>query len=137
MTRCQPLCPGTDGRTVDRDSHVEHTAHGSCSKDIAVIDTRVLIVDDEPDMLALLRTIIDLTNEGLSVAAEAADGDEALRRWREERPEVVVLDQQMPGLSGIETAERMLMEDPTQVIVLYTAYPDAALTAAAERLGVR
>jgi DNA-binding NarL/FixJ family response regulator len=102
-----------------------------------VTDTRVLIVDDDEDMRALLSSLIYLTNEGLSVVAEAADADEALRRWREEQPEVVVLDQQMPGMSGIETAERMLIENPTQTILLFTAYPDAALLAAADRIGVR
>lgn len=85
---------------------------------------RVLIVDDEDDMRALLREMIQIANEGLSVAGEAVDGDEALRRWREDRPDVVLLDQRMPGLSGLETAERMLQESPNQAVVLFTAYLD-------------
>ena len=98
---------------------------------------RVLIVDDEDDMRALLRNLIELANEGLSVAGEAADGDEALERWREEQPDVVLLDQRMPGLSGLETAARILREDPAQLVILFTAYLDEAITSAAERLGVR
>jgi CheY-like chemotaxis protein len=98
---------------------------------------RVLIVDDEDDMRALLREMIQLANEGLSVAGEAVDGDEALRRWREERPDVVLLDQRMPGLSGLETAERMLLESPNQVVVLFTAYLDAQVERAAQAIGVR
>jgi CheY-like chemotaxis protein len=98
---------------------------------------RVLIVDDEDDMRALLREMIQLANEGLSVAGEAVDGDEALRRWREERPDVVLLDQRMPGLSGLETAERMLLESPNQVVVLFTAYLDAQVEQAAQAIGVR
>ena len=98
---------------------------------------RVLIVDDEEDMRVLLRNLIELADEGLSVAGEAATGEEALERWREARPEVVLLDQRMPGLSGLATAERMLAEDPEQAIVLFTAYLDPAIERIAARLGVR
>ena len=98
---------------------------------------RVLIVDDEDDMRALLRNLIEIANDGLSVAAEAADGDQALRCWREAEPDVVVLDQRMPGLSGLETAERILAELPSQMIVLFTAYADEKVKAAADRIGVR
>lgn len=98
---------------------------------------RVLIVDDEDDMRALLREMITIANDGLSVAGEAVDGDEALRRWREDRPDVVLLDQRMPGLSGLETAERMLSESPNQAVVLFTAYLDSDIQQAAENVGVR
>ena len=96
-----------------------------------------MIVDDEDDMRALLRNLIEIANDGLSVAAEAADGDQALRCWREAEPDVVVLDQRMPGLSGLETAERILAELPSQMIVLFTAYADEKVKAAADRIGVR
>src|SRR4051812_30900540 len=72
---------------------------------------RVLIVDDEDDMRALIRSHIEIANHGLSVAGVASDGDEALRRWRQDRPDVVLLDQRMPGLSGLETAEVILREE--------------------------
>ena len=98
---------------------------------------RVLIVDDEDDMRTLLREMITIANDGLSVAGEAVDGDEALRRWREDRPDVVLLDQRMPGLSGLETAERMLSESPNQAVVLFTAYLDPDIKQAAENVGIR
>ncbi len=98
---------------------------------------RVLIVDDEDDMRSLLRNMIEIANDGLSVAGEAADGDQALRFWREAQPDVVVLDQRMPGLTGLETAARMLAETPSQMIVLFTAFADEAVKAAADRIGVR
>jgi len=102
-----------------------------------VANIRVLIVDDEDDMRALLRNAIELANEGLVIAGEAADGAEALERYREEQPEIVLLDHRMPGLSGLATAERILAETPTQTIVLFTAYMDDAIKRAAERMGVR
>ena len=98
---------------------------------------RVLIVDDEDDMRSLLRILIEMANGGLSVAGEAADGQEALDRWREEQPDVVLMDQRMPGPSGLDTAERILAERPTQSIILFSAYLDEAITTAAEGIGVR
>ncbi|HMC67934.1 MAG TPA: response regulator transcription factor [Mycobacteriales bacterium] len=98
---------------------------------------RVLIVDDEDDMRALLRELIQLANDGLSVAAEATDGDDALRKWREDRPDVVLMDQRMPGLTGLEAAERMLSESPGQAVVLFTAHLDAEVRQTAEALGIR
>jgi DNA-binding NarL/FixJ family response regulator len=97
----------------------------------------VLIVDDEEDMRVLLRNLITLANDGMSVAAEAGDGEEAIHRWREDRPEIVLLDQRMPGLTGLATAERILAEDPDQAVVLFTAFLDPDVAASAERLGVR
>ena len=98
---------------------------------------RVLIVDDEEDMRALLRNLITLANEGLSVVGEAANGSDALERWREARPEVVLLDQRMPGLTGLETAKAILREDPTQTIVIFTAFLDPEVKIAADEAGVR
>ena len=100
-------------------------------------EVRVLIVDDEEDMRALVRNLITLANDRLSVAGEASSGAEAVNVWREVRPEVVLLDQRMPGLSGLETAKAILREDPTQMIVLFSAYMDADMTSAADELGVR
>jgi DNA-binding NarL/FixJ family response regulator len=98
--------------------------------------TRALIVDDEDDMRFLVRAVIEAANHGLAVSGEAADGTSALERWREQRPEVVVLDQRMPGLTGLQVAERMLAEEPEQRIILFSAYLDPETTAEAERLGV-
>jgi DNA-binding NarL/FixJ family response regulator len=98
---------------------------------------RVLIVDDEDDMRALARATIEMANHGLAVAAEAIDAEEAMDRWRDKRPEVVVLDQRMPGVTGLDIARQILAEDPAQVIVLYTAYLDERLRQAAKRVGIR
>ena len=100
-------------------------------------ELRVLIVDDEDDMRALARATIEMANHGLSVLAEAGDADEGLDRWRAQQPEVVVLDQRMPGRTGLDLAEQILEEDPSQVIVLYSAYMDERLRAAAKRVGIR
>ena len=102
-----------------------------------VSEMRVLIVDDEDDMRALVRATIEIANEGLRVAGEASDGETAVSIVREEHPEVVVLDQRMPGVSGLETARRILSEHPDQAIVLFSSYLDRDVLLTAERLGIR
>jgi YesN/AraC family two-component response regulator len=96
-----------------------------------------LIVDDEEDVRSLVRLVVEAANEGLVVSGEAADGDEALERWREDRPVAVILDQRMPGMSGLEVAEHMLAENPNQHIILFSAFLDRSTRDAARRLGVR
>jgi DNA-binding NarL/FixJ family response regulator len=100
-------------------------------------DLQVLIADDEDDMRALVRATIELADARLHVTDEAVDGEDAVAKWRERRPDVIVMDQRMPHTSGLEAARRILAEDPRQAVVVLTAFPDKHVQAAAERLGVR
>ena len=95
----------------------------------------LLIVDDEPDIRFLLRCMAEQAE--WYVAGEAASGQEALDCYWQLKPDVIVLDHRMPGLSGLETAERILAEHPYQAIVLFTAFRDPALERAARALNVR
>jgi YesN/AraC family two-component response regulator len=103
--------------------------------------TTFLIVDDELDMRMLLRVIIDLANRGWSIVGEAADGLEAVRAWRAlngpPAPHVIVLDNRMPELTGLEAAAEILAERPEQHIVLYSAFLDDTVRREAARIGVR
>ena len=95
----------------------------------------VLIVDDEPDIRFLLRCMAEPA--GWYVAGEAASGQEALDCYWDLKPDVIVLDHRMPGLSGLETAERILTEHPEQAIVLFSAFADPVLDRTAAALNVR
>lgn len=95
----------------------------------------VLIVDDEPDIRFLVRRLVEEAD--WRVAGEASSGEEAVARWRELRPDIIVLDQRMPGLTGLEAAERILAEDGAQRIVLFTMMKDEVLDRLAAALGVR
>ena len=98
---------------------------------------RALVVDDDSDMRALVQATIRRANEGLAVAAEASTGEEGLDLWREHRPDIVVLDQRMPGITGLDVAEQILSEEPDQPIILFSAYLDDDLRQASSRLGIR
>lgn len=99
--------------------------------------TKTLIVDDEEDMRVLLRAVITSANRGLRVACEATDGKEAVQRWRECNPDIVIIDHRMPEMTGLAAAEQILAERPSQRIVLFSAFIDDDLTAAANRVGIR
>ena len=100
-------------------------------------DIRVLIVDDEEDIRLVMRVGIDLANDDLVVVGEAADGQRALELADELDPTIVVIDQRMPGLSGIETAARLLERRPGQRMMLCSAFLDDRLRAEATAAGLR
>src|SRR6266550_1870043 len=91
----------------------------------------VLVVDDDADIRFVVRRMIEKMEGDAPVVHEASTGDEAIDMWRALRPDVIVLDQRMPGLSGLETAARILAEQPAQPIILFTAYRDDLEEAAA------
>jgi DNA-binding NarL/FixJ family response regulator len=95
-----------------------------------------LLVDDEPDIRLVMRLAIEMHDEGLVVAGEAEDGEQAVRAARELSPSVVVMDLRMPHLDGLSAAARILADNPGQLIVLCTAYLDSTLRRQALDLGV-
>ena len=100
--------------------------------------TTILVVDDDEDMRFLARSVLE--GSGISVAGEAADGHEALAKLAEldppPVPTVVLLDNQMPGPTGLEVAEQILRDHPDQLIVLFSAYLDDDIVRRATELGV-
>jgi DNA-binding response OmpR family regulator len=78
---------------------------------------RILVVEDEPQISNFLR--VGLGYEGFSVAV-AEDGHEALAELKRFKPQLVILDLMLPGISGMELAERM-RADPDLMIIILTA----------------
>jgi DNA-binding response OmpR family regulator len=78
-------------------------------------DRRILVVDDDSDIRGLLRELLD--RRGFAVT-EARDGQEALRRFFEDRPDLVVLDVAMPGLDGWATLDRIRELSDVPVVML-------------------
>lgn len=84
----------------------------------------VLIVDDVPVVREALRWLIE-DEADLRVIGEAGDGLEAIHRAAELRPEVVILDVELPGLDGYEVARRLKGMTPPPAIVFLTVHSDA------------
>ena len=81
--------------------------------------TRVMVVDDHPMWRdAVVR---DLGAAGHEVVATAADGGEAVRRAPAARPEVVVLDLQLPVMSGVEVTRALVAADPSVRVLVLSA----------------
>ena len=76
---------------------------------------KVLIVDDEPQIRRVLRTT--LASHGYTVV-EARSGDEALEEIRHERPDLILLDVNMPGRSGLETCSEIRTASDVPIIML-------------------
>ena len=85
--------------------------------------TSVLIVDDHPSFRATARALLQA--EGYDVVGEAEDGVTAIRAVRELRPDVVLLDVQLPDFDGFEVAARLTGNGDAPAIVL-TSSRDAA-----------
>jgi DNA-binding NarL/FixJ family response regulator len=96
---------------------------------------RVLVADDHAVLRAGLKMLIG-GQPDMEVVAEAGDGEEALRRAKDTRPDVAIMDMTMPGAGGIQAIERLRAACPgTRVLVLtmhdVPAYLRAALAAGA------
>ncbi|MGY1601961.1 response regulator [Geodermatophilus sp. SYSU D00815] len=90
---------------------------------------RAVVADDHPVFRQGLRVLLE--DLGVDVVAEAADGEEAVAAVRRERPDVVLMDLQMPRLTGIEATRQLVAADPdVRVLVLTMVADDDAVFAA-------
>ncbi len=96
---------------------------------------RVLIVDDALFMRNLLRDIF--LGAGWEIAGEAADGQEALEKYRELQPDLVTMDIVMPQRSGIEALQDIMVEDSEAVIVMCSALGQESMVMEAIQNGAK
>jgi DNA-binding NarL/FixJ family response regulator len=104
-------------------------------KGAKVAGQRILIVDDNPQVRRELRTLLPLAGD-LEVVGEAADGAEAIRLAEVLRPDVILLDLQMPVLDGYAAARRIKGHRPACRVVALTVHDDETTRQKASQAGV-
>ena len=82
---------------------------------------RILIADDDPGMRTVMRKLAERA-EGYELVGEAGDGERLLELHEETRPDVVLMDVEMPGMTGIECAKVIQDRNPRTVLVFATAH---------------
>ncbi|HEV2545356.1 MAG TPA: response regulator transcription factor [Methylobacterium sp.] len=97
---------------------------------------RVVLADDHPVVLAGIRALLNADPE-VELVGEATDGGEALPMIRAVAPDVAVVDVSMPGLNGLELAERVKGECPGTRVLVLTVHEDAAYVQPLMRAGAR
>lgn len=97
---------------------------------------RVLVADDEPLALKSICSIIDRRSKDYHVVATAENGQEALQKVREIRPDLIISDIKMPLLSGVDLASMVKGEFPEICFILVSGYQDFEYAQSAIRSGV-
>jgi two-component system, NarL family, response regulator DegU len=86
---------------------------------------RLMLVDDHSVLRQGMRRTFE--EEGYDVVAEAGDGNEAIRLAAQLRPDVIVMDVTMPGMTGVEATKRICEANPEQRIVMLTMHVDQSV----------
>jgi DNA-binding NarL/FixJ family response regulator len=97
---------------------------------------RILAADDHPLLRGGIAALVN-GEPDMKLVAEASNGDEALEKFRSYRPDVTLLDLQMPCLNGIEALSRIVGEFPSARIIVLTTFKGDAQVMSALRAGAR
>ncbi len=97
---------------------------------------RILSVDDHPLLRKGIATLVNAESD-MKLVAEASNGEEAIEQFRSYRPDVTLMDIQMPGLNGIETINQIQKEFPNARIIILTTYTGDAQVVRALKAGAR
>jgi two-component system nitrate/nitrite response regulator NarL len=96
----------------------------------------VLLIDDHTLFRSGIRSLLQRYPE-FSVVGEAADGVEGIKRAKQMQPDVVLLDLNMPGISGLQTLQLMLQDCPNTAVIMLTVSEDAEDLGVALQSGAR
>jgi DNA-binding NarL/FixJ family response regulator len=96
----------------------------------------ILLADDHKQVRKALRATLE-DCEGWHVCGEAGDGCEAVRLAFELKPDVAILDYEMPGLNGVEATRQIKKVLPDMEVLILTMYDSDALRASASEAGAR
>lgn len=85
----------------------------------------VLLVDDQTPFLVAMRAVVEATG-GFTVVGEASSGEESLIMAADVRPDLVLMDVNLPGIDGMEATRRLQELDSPPVVVLLSTYDEEA-----------
>jgi DNA-binding NarL/FixJ family response regulator len=100
------------------------------------VTVTVLVVDDQLPFRLAARAVVRRA-DGFELVGEAASGEEAVSMVAELRPELVLMDINMPGINGIEAARQVMVTAPSTVVFLCSTYQLADLPPDATTSGAR
>lgn len=96
---------------------------------------RIVLADDHAVVRLGFRLLLE--GAGAEVVGEAGSGEEAIRRYGETAPDVLVMDVSMPGIGGLVALERLRATHPEARVLMLSAHNDAVVPVRALRLGAR
>lgn len=97
---------------------------------------RIVIIDDDKLVALSLKTILESTGK-VEILAIGNSGEEAIELYREYRPEVMLMDIRMNGMSGLEAGEKILSTDSDAKILYLTTFSDDEYIVRAINLGAK
>ena len=96
---------------------------------------RILLVDDAQFMRMMLKNI--LTTNGYEVAGECENGLQAIAKYKELKPDLVLMDMIMPEMGGIDAVKELVKADPNARVVMCSAMGQQALVVEAIQVGAK
>jgi DNA-binding NarL/FixJ family response regulator len=97
---------------------------------------RVVLADDHPIVREGYRRLLERAG-GIEVVAEVEDGESAYRAFCELAPDVLVIDINLPGVSGIEATRRVLAREPAAKVLVFSMHEDVVFASRALQAGAR
>jgi CheY-like chemotaxis protein len=101
------------------------------------MSSRILIADDSSSMRGVLKKLLESHSDRWKVCAEAADGLDAVQKAVESKPDLVIIDLQMPFLDGLSASVRIADFLPKVPILMNTIYKSEYVDLEARKAGVR
>ena len=103
--------------------------------EVCIVANRILIVDDAAFMRMMIKDI--LTKNGFEVVGEAADGIQAVEKYKEVNPDLVTMDITMPEMDGITSLKEIKKIDPGAKIIMCSAMGQQAMVIDAIQAGAK
>ena len=97
---------------------------------------RILVADDNPAIRRCLRGLLDQQSDWL-VCDEVSNGKEAVERFRQIKPDLIVIDFQMPEMNGLDAARHIVKLSPKTPILMVTIHLSKQLSDEARKAGIR